>query len=183
MVLPMLSRRELHLLGTHRQESRFSRLSSTQLKKNNRMLYRYFAEDEAPKQSRLAVILNTLSELATIVKGSKEGWTAKQKQTKAKSSCGDTSASTSAKRTLPLAVESFPATPVTPPSSNRERLLSAIKATKERKVSGTETKKRPAPSRPLPDRTALLSAIKSRNPEQTGGRDEGTRSEYLISND
>lgn len=93
------------------------------------MLYRYFAEDEAPKQSRLPVILNTLSELATIVKGSKEGWIAQQKQTKAKSNCGDTydtSVSTPAKRTLPLAVESFPATTVAPPSSNRERLFSLL---------------------------------------------------------
>ena len=133
---------------------------------NIRMLYRYFAEDEVPKQSRLPVILNTLSELATIVKESKRDWIAKQKQTKAKLSNGDVPFSTPAKRPRPL-VGSCSAAPAAPPSSNRESLLSAIKATRERKLSVTETSSRLPPPRPLPDRTALLSAIKSRNPEQT----------------
>ena len=127
---------------------------------NTRLLYRFFAEDEEPKDSRVSLILSTLSELASLVKQSKEGWVAKQKKAERKASSGDKSTS------------NVPATPtsrisVASSTLNRDGLLLAIKETNQSK------------SVCVPDRKALLSAIKNR-PGDAVRRAEYDRSALLA---
>jgi len=127
---------------------------------NTRLLYRFFAEEEDPKESRVSLILSTLSELASLVKQSKEGWVAKQKKAERKASSGDKSTS------------NVPATPtsrisVASSTLNRDGLLLAIKETNQSK------------SVCVPDRKALLSAIKNR-PGDAVRRAEYDRSALLA---
>ena len=126
---------------------------------NTRLLYRFFAEEEDPKESRVSLILSTLSELASLVKQSKEGWVAKQKKAEKKPSSGDKSTG------------NVPATPssrisVASSTLNRDGLLLAIKETNQsdRKALLSAIKNRPggAVRRAEHDRSALLAAINHR---------------------
>jgi len=108
----------------------------------------------------VSLILNTLSELASLVKQSKEGWVAKQKKAERKPSSGDKSTS------------NVPATPtsrisVASSTLNRDGLLLAIKETNQSK------------SVCVPDRKALLSDIKNR-PGDAVRRAEYDRSALLA---
>jgi hypothetical protein len=120
---------------------------------NTRLLYRFFAEEEDPKDSRVSLILSTLSELASLVKQSKEGWVAKQKKAERKLSSGDKS--------------HVPATPssrisVASSTLNRDGLLLAIKETNQSKkalLSAIKNRPEGAVRRAEHDRSALLAAI------------------------